>query len=113
MCIGLTIKEISLKTIEYDSKDELNCNYDEDDEQEQKVKPEVKNYFFDRTQQKGKPLLRNIVVDGLGLYIETDGELISYPAESPEVPSEQPQLEYRGKDQNGMDIYVEVLPKPK
>jgi hypothetical protein len=50
MCIGLTIKEISLKTIEYDSKDEMNRNYDDDESLKQKVKPDVKNYFFDRTQ---------------------------------------------------------------
>lgn len=58
-------------------------------------------------------MLRNLKVDGLGLYIETDGPLISYHAETKEITNEQPQLEFRGKDANGMDIYAEVIPQRK
>ena len=51
MCIGLTLKEISLKTIEYESKDEIVCKFDEDEEPVEK-KPVTagpnKNYFFVR-----------------------------------------------------------------
>ena len=88
MCIGATIKEISLKTHQFDG--EIIQDVDEEQNTEEKKEKSKGSYFFDRSYQKGKPVLRNLEVNELGLYIETDGDLISYHAESKEITKEQP-----------------------
>ena len=69
MCIGVTLKELSLSTVE---KTQKQMEFSSDSEEvETKKKAKNPNYFFDRTLKefRGKPLHKLLVVQGFAVYI--------------------------------------------